>query len=241
MKKHNKTKSSNNPKIKSTDILVVFVLLLLVLAIIHSTYQSPNTSYPTASSNYNQTSMRLSNINGTDVKNATGLEYNALLDNYVTIPSPILKEQGFEAISASVFNYSSIIAHNATYPQTIISLAYLAQNSVLANQILYSAINPSKVFLLENSTEISLRQNMSSYYYNYSGIKVTLYTALNIPTLNGSNVSYNAPIYQYTTAFAIGNISGIVTIGGNYKINPSTSINLSKALFRKLVKSSAIN
>ena len=105
------------------------------------------------------------------------------------------------------------------------------------------AIYPSTNFLAENSTNRTKlhtnpsNQNPIIQYYNYSGYEVELHTALNIPIFNASTVSYNAPTYQYTTAFTFNNISGVVTIGGNSHVDYSISVNLSKALFRRLVKS----
>ena len=246
LKKRTKIKRNRKSKIKTRSILIVLVLLL-ILSIIYSIFQSQNVSYST-NINYTKTpKITLSNINNTDVKNTTGLDYVMLLDNNITVPSPLLMEHGFELISASAFNYSSIITQNATYPQTIVSIVYLTQNAILSNQILAGAISPSTNFLFENSTNSAKsrmnfsNQNQTFQYYNYSGHEIELYTSLNIPIFNASAVSYNAPTYQYTTAFALNNISGIVTIGGNSHVDSSISVNLSKVLFRKLVKSLAIS
>ena len=244
LKKRTKTKRSRKSKIKARSILVALVSLL-ILSIIYSIFQSQNVNYST-NINYTKTpQIILSNINRTDVKNATGLNYVMLLDNNITVPSPLLMEHGFKLISASAFNYSSIITPNATYPQTIISIVYLTQNAISANQILAGAISSSTNFLFKNSTNSEKssinfsNQNPTLQYYNYSGYKIELHTSLNIPIFNASSVSYNAPTYQYTTAFAFNNISGIVTIGGNSHVDPSIAVNLSKVLFNKLVKSLA--
>lgn len=224
-------------------------MLSLILSILYVFLQSQGVNYQTTSSyNYNKTQSQisLSNINQADVKNATGLLYAVILDNKPTTPSYLLKENGFESISASTFNYTSVIPQNATYPQTIVSIVYLTKNSTVANQIMEGAVFPFGKHLSTNLTNSTLPANTTKYqnltlqYYDYAGHTVGLYESLDLSIFNASAVSYAAPAYQYTTAFTSNNIAGIVTTGGNMRMDPAISVNLAKALFRRLVQSNLI-
>ncbi len=154
-----------------------------------------------------------------------------ILDNNLTVPSLLLREQGFEYISVSTFNYTSTIPKNATYPQTVVSIVYVTKNSTVANQVAEGAVSTSGA---------ATDNNLTLQYYNYSGHAVRLYGSLGISVFNASAVHYDAPIYQYTTTFTFSNIAAIVTIGGNMHMDPSISFNLSKILLRRLVQSNVI-
>ena len=253
--KHKKHSKRNNPaKIKLAAIVPIITVLILLLAIFYAIFQqnTPEGRPPCNSCTENITAsipVNISNINQSDVKNATGLNYSVISSNKVTIPSPILKAQGFDYISISTFNYTEHIPQNATYPQTIVAIIYITKNSTIANQTMEGALLPAGIQTSPTSSNNSFSlntttsQNPTRQYYSYAGHTIPIYNSFVVAVLNESNIpyTYQAPIYQYTSSFTYNNVAGIVTIGGNIRMDPSISINLSKDLFRKLIKSSAVS
>lgn len=248
--KHRKHSKRNNPaKIKLAGIATTITVLILLLAIFYVIFQQSTLGRVTCNGcTGNITTpipINISNINQSEVENVTGLNYTVILNNKITWPSPILKSQGFDYISVSAFNYTKHIPQNATYPQTIAAIIYLTKNSTVANQTMEGALYPAGTRISSTPTSNSsllnttISQNLTSQYYSYAGHTIIIYESFVVAVLNESGIpyTYQAPIYQYTSSFTSNNITGIVTIGGNSRVDPLISVNLSKDLFRRLVKS----
>ncbi len=243
--KHRKHSKRNKPtKIKLAAVVPIITVFILLLAIFYVIFQqnNPSSSACNLCTENITTSIPVNifNINQSEVKNVTGLNYTVISSNKITIPSPILKSQGFDYISISTFNYTEPIPQNATYPQTIVAIIYITKNSTIANQTMEGALFPAGIRTTPSSLNASISQNPTSQYYSYAGHNIIIYKSFVVAVLNESNIpyTYQAPIYQYTSSFTYNNIVGIVTMGGNMLLNPSISVNLSKDLFRKLIKSS---
>ncbi|MHB1830292.1 MAG: hypothetical protein ACYCO0_02770 [Candidatus Micrarchaeaceae archaeon] len=239
-------------KMKTADLVIAIFGLMLLLIIIYAVFQQRGTNPPVcvgADCIGNATKpvmIAISNINQSDVNNVTGINYTAILVNDTTTPSPSLKAQGFESISVSAFNYNETMPLNVTYPKTIVAILYATKNSTMANQTIDSALLPAgdqMKFVIINSSDSSSNvtrpQNRTLQYYYYAGHKIGIYSSFVIAVFNESGISYayQMPIYRYVSAFSYNGIAGIVTTGGYISIRPYVSVDLAKALFRKIIQS----
>ncbi|MEM3884034.1 MAG: hypothetical protein QXT94_03835 [Methanothrix sp.] len=199
---------------------IVVVAVVLVLAMLASTYYVLHIRQP-ASSN-------LKNLNYSEVSSHLGKNYSLLdISNYTNLTSN-LKSEGYKSISVAVYSYDYYNFSHDTFPETITSEVYAMSST--------SAALAAKSSMLNSS---NLGQNVTVYRYNFttaSGkISASIYNVYSIAVVNISNSTYgDVPVFQDSAIFSEGSTIGSVTSNGGPKMAHNSSLGLAEALLLKL-------
>ncbi len=213
------------PKLLAEFATIAIVAVIITYAILAESYNI-GTGRNATNNKYLE-----SNLNASAVKDyLPGLNYTAIAVNNIAELSNGLSNNSYTALSESAFDITQPSA-NTTYPATIVSLIFLTNGPMSAEQLLESQMD------LGGTESQSSLAPLANYTYAYGNYKVSISTAEVILTLRSQPLNSTTvyPIRQVISAFTFNNIEVSVTTQGYANISAVFSQEFAERIFQNIV------